>query len=146
MCFLRPTRENIARLRKELRSQRYGEYHLCKTLFSCDLFWKAVQEPLLCDVCRECCLVTDCDRLLDQVKEGALKKACCAVFTNRIEDLRLQDLAEVDLREVIYQVQEFFGDFTVLDPHHFAVPIQQNQVTLQPFTWDYGRRYACRLL
>ena len=64
----------------------------------------------------------------------------CAVFTNRIEDLRLQDLAEVDLREVIYQVQEFFGDFAVLDPHHFAVPIQQNQVTLQPFTWDYGRR------
>ena len=77
---------------------------------------------------------------------GALKKLCCAVFTNRIEDLRLQDLAEVDLREVIYQVQEFFGDFTVLDPHHFAVPIQQNQVTLQPFTWDYGRRYARRLL
>ncbi len=37
-------------------------------------------------------------------------------------------------------MQEFFGDFAVLDPHHFAVPIQQNQVTLQPFTWDYGRR------
>ncbi|CAL5223597.1 g6136 [Coccomyxa viridis] len=89
VCFLRPTRENVARLRKELRSPRYGEYHL--------------------------------------------------FFTNRIEDLRLQDLAEVDLREVIYQVQEFFGDFAVLDPHHFAVPIQQNQVTLQPFTWDYGR-------
>ena len=66
---------------------------------------------------------------------------CCVVFTNRIEDLRLQDLAEVDLREVIYQVQEFFGDFAVLDPHHFAIPIQQNHVTLQPFTWDYGRRY-----
>ena len=65
---------------------------------------------------------------------------CCVVFTNRIEDLRLQDLAEVDLREVIYQVQEFFGDFAVLDPHHFAIPIQQNHVTLQPFTWDYGRR------
>ena len=68
---------------------------------------------------------------------------CCVVFTNRIEDLRLQDLAEVDLREVIYQVQEFFGDFAVLDPHHFAIPIQQNHVTLQPFTWDYGRRYLC---
>lgn len=66
---------------------------------------------------------------------------CCVVFTNRIEDLRLQDLAEVDLREVIYQVQEFFGDFAVLDPHHFAIPIQQNHVTLQPFTWDYSRRY-----
>ena len=30
VCFLRPTRENVARLRKELRSPRYGEYHLCK--------------------------------------------------------------------------------------------------------------------
>ena len=65
-----------------------------------------------------------------------------AVFTNRIEDLRLQDLAEVDLREAVFQVQEFFGDFTVLDPHHFAVPIPQNHVTLQPFTWDYGKRCA----
>ncbi len=72
--------------------------------------------------------------------EASNKHWCCAVFTNRIEDLRLQDLAEVDLREMIYQVQEFFGDFAVLDPHHFAVPIQQNQVTLQPFTWDYSRR------
>jgi len=52
----------------------------------------------------------------------------------------LQDLAEVDLREMIFQVHEFFGDFMVLDAHHFAVPIQQNHVTLQPFTWDYGRR------
>ncbi len=67
---------------------------------------------------------------------------CPAVFTNRIEDLRLQDLAEVDLREAVFQVQEFFGDFAVLDPHHFAVPIIQNHVTLQPFTWDYGRRYG----
>jgi hypothetical protein len=67
---------------------------------------------------------------------------CPPVFTNRIEDLRLQDLAEVDLRETVFQVQEFFGDFAVLDPHHFAVPILQNHVTLQPFTWDYGRRYA----
>ncbi|EIE27427.1 SM/Sec1-family protein [Coccomyxa subellipsoidea C-169] len=89
VCFLRPTRENVARLRKELRSPRYGDYHL--------------------------------------------------FFTNRIEDLRLQDLAEVDLRETVFQVQEFFGDFAVLDPHHFAVPVLQNHVTLQPFTWDYGR-------
>lgn len=30
VCFLRPTRENVARIRKELRSPRYGEYHLCE--------------------------------------------------------------------------------------------------------------------
>ena len=75
------------------------------------------------------------------VKMGAATTR--AVFTNRIEDLRLQDLAEVDLREAVFQVQEFFGDFTVLDPHHFALPLQPNHVTLQPFTWDYGRRWVC---
>ena len=30
VCFLRPTRENIARVRRELREPRYGEYHLCE--------------------------------------------------------------------------------------------------------------------
>ncbi len=29
VCFLRPTRENVARLRRELRDPRYGEYNLC---------------------------------------------------------------------------------------------------------------------
>lgn len=32
VCFLRPTRENIARIRRELRDPRYGQYHLCETL------------------------------------------------------------------------------------------------------------------
>ena len=30
VCFLRPTRENVARLRRELRDPRFGEYHLCE--------------------------------------------------------------------------------------------------------------------
>ena len=68
--------------------------------------------------------------------------ACNAVFTNRLEDLRLQDLAEVDVRELVSQVQEFFGDFTVLDPHHFAVPIPRTHVVLQPFSWEFGQRRA----
>ncbi|KAK9839536.1 hypothetical protein WJX81_008245 [Elliptochloris bilobata] len=89
VCFLRPTRENVARIRRELRDPRYGEYNL--------------------------------------------------FFANRLEDLRLQDLAEVDVRELISQVQEFFGDFTVLDPHHFAVPIQRTHVVLQPFSWEFGQ-------
>lgn len=67
----------------------------------------------------------------------------CAVFTNRLEDLRLQDLAEVDVRDLISQVQEFFGDFMVLDPHHFAVPIQRTHVVLQPFSWEFGQRHVC---
>ena len=68
--------------------------------------------------------------------------ACNAVFTNRLEDLRLQDLAEVDVRELVSQVQEFFGDFTVLDPHHFAVPIPRTHVVLQPFSFEFGQRRA----
>ena len=32
VCFLRPTRENIARIRRELRDPRFGEYHLCESL------------------------------------------------------------------------------------------------------------------
>jgi vacuolar protein sorting-associated protein 45 len=30
VCLLRPTRENVARLRRELRDPRFGEYHLCE--------------------------------------------------------------------------------------------------------------------
>ena len=30
VCFLRPTRENVARIRRELRDPRFGEYHLCE--------------------------------------------------------------------------------------------------------------------
>ena len=63
-----------------------------------------------------------------------------AVFTNRIEDLRLQDLAEIDTRELVGQVQEFFGDFIVLDTHHFAVPVARPHVLLQPVSWEYGHR------
>jgi vacuolar protein sorting-associated protein 45 len=63
-----------------------------------------------------------------------------AVFTNRVEDLRLQDLAESDVREAVVQVQEFFGDFLVLDPHHFLVPLPRPHIALQPLAWDYGNR------
>lgn len=29
VCFLRPTRENLEHLEKELKSPKYGEYHIC---------------------------------------------------------------------------------------------------------------------
>ena len=65
-----------------------------------------------------------------------------AVFTNRIDDMRLQDLAEMDAREMVHQVQEFFGDFTVLDTHHFCIPISKPQVVMQPFSWEFANRHA----
>ena len=39
---------------------------------------------------------------------------------------------------VVLQVQEFFGDFVVLDPQHFCIPLSRPHVVLQPFTWDYA--------
>ena len=39
---------------------------------------------------------------------------------------------------MLLQVQEFFGDFVVLDSQHFCIPISRPHVVLQPFTWDYA--------
>jgi len=36
------------------------------------------------------------------------------------------------------QVQEFFGDFVVMDPQHFCIPLPRSHVVLQPFSWDYA--------
>lgn len=38
-------------------------------------------------------------------------------FTNRVEDMRLQDLAEMDVKEMVPQGQESFGDFVALELH-----------------------------
>ena len=52
--------------------------------------------------------------------------------------MRLQDLAEMDARETVAQVQEYFGDFVALEPHHFMVPLARTHLALQPFAWDFG--------
>jgi len=31
--------------------------------------------------------------------------SCCAVFTNRLDDIRMQDLAETDVSEAVLSVQ-----------------------------------------
>eukprot|EP00873_Tetraselmis_striata_P029241 jgi/Tetstr1/449505/TSEL_036594.t1 len=92
VCFLRPTRENVAHLRRELRSPRYGEYHV--------------------------------------------------FFSHTVGDLSLQELADADTKELIQQVQEFYGDFEALEPHHFSVPVPHHSVVFQPFSWDYGKSTA----
>ena len=61
-----------------------------------------------------------------------------------MEDIRLQDLAEVDTHERVVQVQEFFGDVAVLDPHHFAVQLPKPAAALQPLGASYNDR--CVLL
>jgi vacuolar protein sorting-associated protein 45 len=88
VAFLRPTRENIARLRRELREPCFGAYHL--------------------------------------------------YFTNRVEDMRLQDLAEGDVQELVACVHEAFGDFIALESHHAAVPLPRPHLALAPMAWDYG--------
>jgi vacuolar protein sorting-associated protein 45 len=52
--------------------------------------------------------------------------------------MRLQDLAEMDVREMVQQVQEYFGDFIALEPHHFLVPLPRTHLAMQPFAWDFG--------
>lgn len=83
ICFLRPTRENITYLKKELRQPRYQSYHL--------------------------------------------------YFTNIANQMHLQDLAEADsIKEQIQQVQEYYGDFVALDPHHFVIPTIRNDILICP--------------
>ena len=43
MCFLRPTRENVARIRRELRDPRYGEYNLCGATHAFERIFLQVQ-------------------------------------------------------------------------------------------------------
>jgi hypothetical protein len=44
----------------------------------------------------------------------------------------------MDLRQIVQQVQEYFGDFVALEPHHFVVPLPRPHLAMQPFSWDFG--------
>ena len=37
-----------------------------------------------------------------------------------------------------WPVQENFGDYVVLDPHHFVVPVTRPAALLQPSGWDFA--------
>lgn len=86
VCFVRPTGENVALLRRHLKNPCYGEFHI--------------------------------------------------FFSNIVKDTHLQELAEADQQEVVSQVQEYFGDYVALEPHHFCVPVENEAVCLQPPTWS----------
>lgn len=54
-----------------------------------------------------------------------------ADFSNLVNQMHLQDLAEVDAaKEQVQAVQEFYGDFMALDAHHFTVPVPCNDVLI----------------
>ncbi|GAX73583.1 hypothetical protein CEUSTIGMA_g1034.t1 [Chlamydomonas eustigma] len=79
MCFIRPTRENMTLLKKELRSPRFQSYSL--------------------------------------------------YFTNLVSPVHLQELAEADaVKELVQEVQEYYGDFVAIDPHHFTIPCPRNEL------------------
>jgi vacuolar protein sorting-associated protein 45 len=71
--FVRPTKENIRRIRLELKEPRFRNY--------------------------------------------------CVYFSNVVPDLRLQDLAEGDGKELVTKVKEVFADYISLDAYHFSVPL-----------------------
>lgn len=54
VCFLRPTRENIARIRRELRDPRFGEYHLCEYQ-QAGAEWRVVSGWLWVGCCSRLC-------------------------------------------------------------------------------------------
>eukprot|EP00878_Enallax_costatus_P028747 GHUV01031087.1.p1 GENE.GHUV01031087.1~~GHUV01031087.1.p1 ORF type:complete len:544 (+),score=165.71 GHUV01031087.1:624-2255(+) len=56
-----------------------------------------------------------------------------ADFTNLVSQMHLQDLAEADaVKEQVQQVQEYYGDFMVVDTHHFMIPVPSNAVLINP--------------
>jgi len=116
----------VARIRRELRDPRFGEYHLCER--------------------------SGGEEGVERAREGeGAKRAARSpstpqphsplpppVFTNRLDDVRLQDLAEADARERVFGVTEAFGDFVPLSPRHFAVPPLRPAALLAPAAWDYA--------
>lgn len=83
MLFVRPTRDNITLLKKELKTPRFGSYNI--------------------------------------------------YFTNLATPIFLQDLAEADaVKEHVVEVHEFYGDYIVIDGHHFTIPLPKNELLLSP--------------
>jgi hypothetical protein len=136
VAFLRPTRENVARLRRELRDPRFGGYHICEPGSAL-----CARRPPNRVHCSSCARRAAPPR---PAPPAALHRAsprlvpCAADFTNRVEDMRLQDLAEGDTRELVSSVQEYYGDFVALEPHHVAVPLARPHLALAPMSWDFG--------
>lgn len=86
--FVRPTKDAIARIRKELREPRFGRYSL--------------------------------------------------YFSNVMSDMRLQDVAESDVKELVYDVREAFGDYIAVDAHHFCVPLAHSYMSFAPPHVDFS--------
>ena len=61
-----------------------------------------------------------------------LNNKCCWCFERTIAKSASATAA------FVLQVQEFFGDFVVMDPQHFCIPLPRSHVVLQPFSWDYA--------
>nr|CAD7398584.1 unnamed protein product [Timema poppensis] len=90
IAFVRPTKDNIALLSRELRYPRYGVYYI--------------------------------------------------YFSNIIAKADIKTLAECDEQEVVREVQEFYGDYLAVSPHHFSLNITG---CAQGMTWDHAHLQRC---
>lgn len=79
VVFVRPTGENIALIRRLLKRQRFGEFHLCT-----------------CGMNSFLCLRFD------------VRLTSSPVFTNVVRDSFLHELADADENESIKQIQEHY--------------------------------------
>lgn len=57
-------------------------------------------------------------------------------FSNILKTTQIQILADSDDQEVVQQVQEFFADFSAIDPHHFTLNLPMNHVYMLPVVVD----------
>jgi vacuolar protein sorting-associated protein 45 len=59
-------------------------------------------------------------------------------FSNRLEDMRLQDLAEGDGGGRVASVREHYADFIALEAAHAVVPLPRPARARAPMAWDFG--------
>lgn len=57
-------------------------------------------------------------------------------FSNILKITQIQVLADSDDHEVVQQVQEFFADFSAIDPYHFSLNMHMNHIYMLPAVID----------
>ncbi|PIA26763.1 hypothetical protein AQUCO_08900016v1 [Aquilegia coerulea] len=59
-------------------------------------------------------------------------------FSNIMKETQIHILADSDEQEVVQQVQEFYADFSALDPHHFTLNYPSNHIYMLPAVVDHS--------
>lgn len=119
LVFVRPTRDNLTRLRNHLREPKFAEYHLCTrrapSSFTFSHPFSASFTTWLCG-----CPVP-------------------AVFSNILPGDFMQQLADADVHSVVKQVQEFYGDYYAVNTDLFSLELGKRCAAAVPARWPLAR-------